>query len=196
MTIARPFPPVDSTRRHFLSQAAGVAASGAVVASGALPPRLAMASPTSPLAPAKASPVSADPIFAAIEAHKAAVVAMGSQLSVHSELGRLLPREKRESSVDAFEEKIVATDDPRWIDSGRAVIRSFETETNAACALIAVRPTTIAGVLALLHYANAADVDGETWPGELESDDGDKTRSWHYFLIEALAEVLPGMVTS
>jgi hypothetical protein len=184
------------TRRRFLSQAAGVAAGGAALALATTAPASAATAPASPLDPANVSPVSADPIFAAIETHKAAVVAVESQVSVHSELERSLPREKRESSVDAFEEKIVATDDPRWIECERAVIRSFDAETDAACALLDVRPTTIAGVLALLHYANTADVDGEAWPRELESDDGDKTRSWHYFLIDSLAEVLPGMVSS
>jgi hypothetical protein len=49
-------------------------------------------------------------------------------------------------------------------------------------------------VLSLLQYANTADTDGEAWPRQLQSDDGTKARSWHYFQIEALAEVLPGMV--
>jgi hypothetical protein len=141
-----------------------------------------------------ASALSPDPIFAAIEAHTAASVAMHSQVSVHSELERSLPREKRKSSVDAFEEKIVATDDPRWIECERAVMRSFDTETDAACVLVSVRPTTIAGVLALRQYATAIDNDGEAWPRELQSDDGSKTRSWHYFLIENIADILPGMV--
>ncbi len=51
----------------------------------------------------------------------------------------------------------------------------------------------MAGTIALLRYANAADKDGEAWPRELMSDDGTKTRSWHYFLIEVIAEALPGL---
>ena len=34
------------------------------------------------------------------------------------------------------------------------------------------------------QYAVSADPDGEIWPPDLQSDDGTKTRSWHYFLIE------------
>jgi len=140
--------------------------------------------------------LSHDPIFAAIDAHKAASADISAEVSEHSRLESLLPREKRKSSVNAFEETIVPTDDPRWIETERTVMRSFEAETDAACVLVSVRPTTIAGVLALLQYVNAADTDGETWPRDLQSDDGKKVRSWHYFLIESLAEVLPGMVSA
>ena len=101
-------------------------------------------------------------IFAAIEAHKAASVAVHASVSVHAKLESELPREKRRSRVDAVEEKIAASDDPRWIESERGVMRSFDTETDAACALVSVRPTTIAGVLALLQYANTADTDGQS----------------------------------
>jgi hypothetical protein len=84
----------------------------------------------------------------------------------------------------------VETDDPRWIESERALMRCLNAETDAACLLVSIRPTTIAGVLALLSYANAADPDGETWPRELLSDDETKRRSWHYFLTENVAEAL------
>ena len=52
----------------------------------------------------------------------------------------------------------------------------------------------MAGVMALLQYAIAADRDGETWPTDLEADDGSKIRSWHYFLIANLAETLSEML--
>jgi hypothetical protein len=90
----------------------------------------------------------------------------------------------------------VATDDPRWIESERAVMRSLHAETDAACILVSVRLTTIAGVLTLLQYANTVDMDGEGWPPDLCSNDDTKTRSWHFFLIEALSEVLPEMVSA
>jgi hypothetical protein len=119
-----------------------------------------------------------------------------AEVSKHSDLESVLPREKRRSRIDAWEEKIVATDDLCWIESERAVHDAFGAETDAACALVTIRPTTIAGVLALLQYAHVADTDGEAWPRELASDDSTKARSWHYFLIEAVAEVLPGMVAT
>jgi hypothetical protein len=137
-----------------------------------------------------------DPIFAAIENHKTAYRKMEAVVSEHSRLESTLPRDKCKSSISVWEEKIVATDDPRWIESERAVIRSFDAETDAACVLVSICPTTIAGIMALLRYAVAVDKDGEAWPRELVSDDGAKTRSWHYFLIEVIAEALPGLVSA
>jgi hypothetical protein len=137
-----------------------------------------------------------DPIFAAIENHKAAYSNACARVDEHSRLESILPRDKCKSNINAWEEKIAETDDPRWIENERAVMRSFEAETDAACVLVSICPTTIAGVIALLRYANAADKDGEAWPRELMSDDGAKTRSWHYFLIEVIAETLPGLVSA
>jgi hypothetical protein len=57
--------PVDPTRRHFLSQAAGVAAGGTVLALAAIPP-----------VPAAAMAGSADPVFSLIEAHKRTAAAL------------------------------------------------------------------------------------------------------------------------
>lgn len=134
-----------------------------------------------------------DPVFAAIEAHKAAVAATSAAVGLHSALDEKLPIEKCRSSVTAWGEEIVATDDPRWIDAERGVMRCHHAESDAACALINNPPATMAGVLALLQYAIAADTDGEGWP-QLESDDFKRTRSWQYFLIEMLADALAGMV--
>jgi hypothetical protein len=60
MTIRRPMFPPCSTRRHFLSGAAGVAAGGTPLALATIPP-----------APAADAPASAlDPVFALIAAHR------------------------------------------------------------------------------------------------------------------------------
>jgi hypothetical protein len=60
-------PVVDPTRRRFLSQAAGVAARGTALALATIPSTPAAAAPTGAL----------DPVFALIEAHKAAEAALG-----------------------------------------------------------------------------------------------------------------------
>jgi hypothetical protein len=77
-----------------------------------------------------------DPIFAAIENHKSAYRTLSAILSEQTRLESILPREKRESRIDAWEENIVETDDPRWIESERAIRRSFDAETDAACVYV------------------------------------------------------------
>ena len=74
----------------------------------------------------------------------------------------------------------------------REVHRTSEATTDAAYALANVAPTTMAGVVGLLQYA--ISFPPEEWPEGVESDDDTEARPWHYFLIETLAAVLPGMV--
>jgi hypothetical protein len=187
MTLERPmFPPVDSSRRGFLAQAAAVAAGGAAVGM-ALP--LPVSAGDSGRVP--------DPIYAAIEAHKAAFAKLKFVLDAHTALEVELPREKRRSNVDAWGEEIVETDDPRWIECERAVMRTWDAENEAAIALVCIKPTTRAGLIALIEHAVAHDTDGESWPRSIPSDDGQRTRDWHYFLLENLVAVhraLGGMV--
>jgi hypothetical protein len=163
----------NTTRRRFLSTAA-LAASAAV----AIPANAADAS-------------TADPIFAAIEIHKAARLAFENAVSRSSALEQELPREKTRSWITVWEEEIVETDDPRWIDSVREVHRASEAATEAAYALANIAPTTMAGVVGLLQYA--ISFPPEEWPEGVQSDDDTETRPWHTFLIEMLIAVLPGM---
>jgi hypothetical protein len=138
----------------------------------------------------------ADPILAAIEVHRTAAAAIKPVLDTQSALERELPRDKRRSSVDAWEEKIVETDDPRWIDAERALHNTFNAETDAAIDLLNVHPTTIQGLIALLEYAVAADIDGVSFPSDLMTDDSKRARSWQQLLLENIAEVLPDMVAT
>jgi hypothetical protein len=59
--------------------------------------------------------------------------------------------------------------------------------------LLDVRPTTHAGIVALLEYAVAADTDGMGFPDLLVSDHGEIERSWRYLLIEKVAVALTDM---
>jgi len=173
MTLARPmFPPVDPTRRRLLTVAAG----GAVAA---------MAISTT------AQAAGSDPIYAAIEGHRAAYVAFSAELERQYALEEELPEERRKSSIDSWETetKIVETDDPRWIDAEKAWRQASEAETDAAIKLVNVRPCTPAGILALLEYVLLCERRGDTWPQGLV-DDNDKARSWYYFLIENIATAL------
>jgi hypothetical protein len=172
----------DTSRRGFLAQAAGVAAGGAALGAGLPLP-----------APAATPEGVPDPILAAIENHKAVYRSLTEAVHNNGDLEQLLPRDKRQSHIDAWDENIVATDDPRWIESERGLSAAYDSEMDVAAELVTVLPTTPAGLLALLEYAVSADRDGELWP-DLQSDDGKRTRSWHYFLIENLSEILPGFV--
>jgi hypothetical protein len=164
----------NTTRRGFLSTAAALAASAAV----AIPANAANAS-------------TPDPIFEAIEVHKAARLAFENAVSRGCALEQELPRGKTRSWITVWEEEIVETEDRRWIDSIREVNRTSEAETDAAYALANVAPTTMAEVVGLLQYA--ISVRPEQWPEGVQSDDDTETRPWHTFLIEMLIAVLPGM---
>src|SRR4051812_10488744 len=161
----------NTTRRGFLSTAAALTAS-AVVSTPADAP-------------------TPDPIFEAIEVHKAARRAFENAFSRGCALEHELPREKTRSWITVWEEEIVETDDPRWIDSIREVNRASDAATDAAYALANVAPTTMAGVVSLLQYA--ISFPPEEWPEGVQSDDDTETRPWHTFLIETLIAVLPGM---
>ena len=71
------------------------------------------------------------------------------------------------------------------------VDRTSDAATDAAYALASIAPTTMAGVVRLLQYA--ISIQPEEWPEGVQSDDDTETRPWHYFLIEMLIAVLPGM---
>jgi len=102
-----------------------------------------------------------------------------------------LPGEKTRSWITVWEQTIVETDDPRWIDSVREVHRTSDAETDAAWALVNVVPTTMPGVVRLLQYT--ISIRPDEWPEGVLSDDDAETQPWHYSLIEMLIAVLPGM---
>ena len=81
------------------------------------------------------------------------------------------------------------TDDPRWIEGEREIIRTTNAADDAAIELLSVTPTTMAGLCALVEHAVTSDVDGRMWPEDLVSGDG-KTRSWQHFLLENISEAL------
>jgi len=172
------FPPVDPTRRGFLSQAASVAAGGAVLAM--------VPAHTAPAMTVQGVP---DPILEAIEGHRAAYAAFDAAVRLNGELDEELAIDRMRSKINRWETTIVKTDDPRWIESQIEWARTSEAETDAAIRLVDVRPTTEAGIMALLNYVILVERRGDCWPCEL-ADENDKSRSWHYFLLENLAVAL------
>jgi hypothetical protein len=148
----------NPSRRALLAGAPTVAA--AALAGGTIVDAVAISG-------AKAS--TPDPIFAAIEAHKTAERAFSEILAEQSALERLLPDALSQSTVGARGERIVETDDPRWIANQRAVDRSSNEGFNRALALLDIRPTTLAGLVSLFRYVGeleslpVAELDEQTY---------------------------------
>ena|ERR1700681_4466678 len=110
MTIERPmFPPVDPTRRRFLSQVAGVAAGGTVLALATIPPASAAAAPAG----------LADPVFGMDAEIIAAGKAFEPLLSKYLDAQFIWTRLSREAS-DATDAKYPSDDfdgpgeNPKW----------------------------------------------------------------------------------
>jgi hypothetical protein len=85
---------------------------------------------------------------------------------------------------------------PRGEELEAALSRAYEIEGEAACDLLSVEVTTFAGAIDLLKYARDYDdaTFGKGWPTELVGDEVKHSRTWHYFLIAKLADVLPELV--
>jgi hypothetical protein len=136
-----------------------------------------------------AEAIQPDPIFAAIEAHKAAHKLVESAVDTFAVLEREVQAKGGRFSTEMDE-------DPRVAVCEEAVDQAWDVETDAAAELVTIRPTSAAGMLALLKYAIEADTDGMGWPSELQSDDGELERSWQYFLIKNLGDVLPEILAA
>ena len=117
----------------------------AIVAGAASVPALAVPA----IALASTEP---DPIFAAIERHRAAATAWLMAVHIEFSTEAELPRDKCKSRITEWDSNIVETDDPRW---PAAIKKNCETRhqmSDAAIRLTEIEPTTIAGAMALLRY--------------------------------------------
>lgn len=97
-----------------------------------------------------------DPIFAAIDAHKAAGEAFEAAVGRGMDLEETLPEEVQQSSITAWERVIVDTDDPRWIEAEIAREATCHAVDERAWAFIENPPTTAAGAAALTAYVAEA----------------------------------------
>ncbi len=168
--------PIDTTRRWFLSQAAGLAAGGAA---------LAMALPL-PVSAGDSQRVP-DPICAAIEAHKAAVAAGEAAYdrfaALEEELYRNGRLRKPDRTIDETQREDEIEEELRQAHIAQCVV---------AIALLGADITTLAGLITLLAYVQKHDDDpyGEGWP----DDTIEGTRSWHHYLVAKIAHDLPTIV--
>jgi hypothetical protein len=221
---------VDPTRRRFLSNAAGIAAGGTVLAlttvsatEGAAAPMAALASP------------GVDPIFALIAQHRAEQQAYGDALMTLAELHETVPseilrgervqwgmnsgepfylhspeqidhrmewapdfastpeirarlhaeltRDMSELSAKQAEHGVTAANDQ--------VDRLCDSCQDLAWALANTVPTSIAGVAAVLRYANECEDGGEEWP----DTDTIGSEGWHYQLRQTAARALETLLS-
>lgn len=167
----------SSSRRGFLTQAAGVVAGSTALG---IPLR------------ATAEPLQGppDPILAAIEKHRAIYAAHEDAVRRNFALEEELPEDRRQSRYGYGSGKeIVETDDPRWIASQKEVDELSTAEIDAAAEIVDIKPTTLAGALALLKYTMQHEERNDEWSAMFNDDQGN-SRSWYYFLCQNLVKLL------
>src|SRR5882672_3939954 len=171
MTIERPmFPPVDPTRRRFLT----VAAIGSIVGAGSL--AFAAAAPND-VPQAVTTPrhrhSRPDPAFALIADKRAADIAHGEAIDVQDEADDRYGFHSDESSEA----------DDRCLVACRAV-NAIDWK------LATTPPTTLAGVAAVLRFANEMEDGGMEWPStDVVGADG-----WHYQLRATMAAAIEALI--
>jgi hypothetical protein len=128
---------------------------------------------------------SADPIFRAIETHRAATAAFGAALDRQNDL------ENAGISGPTFSGDLTDDDHPDWIIAIRAVWATSDAEDEAACAILDTPPTTLEGVAAILAYAAEYERKGDQWPRDLVHDDNVcHGRDWAFYLHQMLADAV------
>ena len=174
-----------SDRRSFMA----LATSAAIVATA----QRANAQPAVTLAskPSFAAPAGADPILAAIEAHKTANAALNSCFSRKNELEEHLMDAVAgiEDSMERYGQlKAMQAASPEWVASEQQIDELHYAEQEATIGLIDVKPTTLVGAAALLRHIMQYEADFAL-PEALEDEHGE-LRSWTSYLCENLADLL------
>ncbi|MGF6308871.1 hypothetical protein ABIB82_002508 [Bradyrhizobium sp. i1.8.4] len=220
-------PPTDTSRRRFISQAAGVAAGGAILALATASATADAAEPVAALARPEA-----DPVFEVIARHRAEQQAYSDALVARDELGQIVPEEfQRPSgrvqwgmkagkphylhSHEAIDDCLVAGDrhSPEIKARLHAELDRDRTELFATLEEIGVTdaeerveqlcdlcwelgwtlantmPTSLAGVAALLKYANEFEDNGDEWP----CTDAIGPDGWHYQLRQTAARAVEAL---
>jgi hypothetical protein len=163
------FPPRDPTRRRFLA----VAAVASVVSAGTLAAAAAM-DPDVPQAVA-GIPTSVDPVFALIAEKLAADVAHCEAIDAQDEA----------ESDDGYDPDAVDEAWQRCCDACGVV-------NKADWRLATTLPTTLAGVAAVLRFANEVEDAGNEWPNtDTVGPDG-----WHYQLRATMAAAIEALINA
>jgi hypothetical protein len=162
--------PVDPTRRKFLI----VSAVASVVSSGTLAAAtMATNIPQATPATMPSLAVMPDPAFALIAAMRAAHAAHGEAC------GALAEAEERYGFNSAEAEDV-------YERGGAACHASYA----AAWSLATTPPTTLAGIIAVLRFANQFEDEGMEWPDtDTIGPDG-----WHYQLRATMAAAIEALI--
>jgi hypothetical protein len=138
---------------------------------------------------------SSDPTFAAIEKHRRACEAHDVEIVKTDYFEQLIPQARRKSSLRVDKRETVETDDPRWIEYQQLSHALYDAEWEATVNLAELKPTSTAGMLALLEYLDEYEEErGSAWPTLCEGDDDRWGKSFHYFVNRNLVESLRTMV--
>lgn len=163
---------IRTTRRAIVSGAAAIASIGiadAAIANTGTPAELGHTHAAGPAI----EPLAPDPIFAAIARLEAAEIELTACCEREGDLAEVLPREKCLSDNMAGEVRLVPTDDPRWIDAMVRVRNAFDMVDVYSYDLLKIRPTTLAGLSALLRFCYDYEVRrGREFPDELPGRNG------------------------
>lgn len=161
-----------------------------------------------PWSPPAATVTGADPIFAAIEAHRAAMMRVRD---LHDEEFRLeaeLPFDRRRWAWNSEEslDDAAKHDDHRWLENCIQGHHAFEHMDALAMEFIRVRATTAAGVAALLSYVagelatgrsdlppNMPDVDEDETDDDKPGDGPILEHRWLVPFLQAAADALAAL---
>jgi hypothetical protein len=134
-----------------------------------------------------------DPIFAAIERHRVAAAALYAASEAHDTLEERLVEEAGSpaNQSDRWYEAIHAADrDPQYVKAEAVTAKSSDAEIDAAWALVAEPPATIAGAGALAAYA--LEYKGDySWP-----DQDDRSDDFAGALLRSLSGALSARAVS
>lgn len=156
--------PIDTTRRRFITIAAGAS----IVSVGSL---VAAAAP--PNATPEVSSAAVDPIYALIAAKQAADIAHGNAIDVQDDADTRYGYDSQEA----------------WDANEACEARCHEVHA-IDWELANTLPTTLAGVAAVLQFANHIEDIGMEWPGT----DTIGAEGWHYQLRASMAAAIETII--
>ena len=140
-----------------------------------------------------------------IERHKVATDELEAACTHLSEMEAAIPDERSEGGSFCYEVEIVETDDPRWTAANIRYTDCANEQDAIAVEMLKAKPTTLAGLQAMLTYAYQHVAEGNLWPESeyiedrigIYEDEGPRkrcfSRDWNFYLLRNLAETVRGL---